>query len=618
VDHRPSDLDPYPRTGRDLAAGEVWQQSLERSRQRRRLERASRSHRQRRKGTSLAVGAAMLASPVMPAFAGKGGGRAGGAGPAAVDTSSLSAATGGRTELLRFGDVGPAVASIQRQVGVDDDGIFGPITQAGVQRFQRAHGLGVTGIVDARTWATLFNGRVLFYDQSGDRGGAPSLTADVRLVVDDDDQDGDGGPGSPEGTGSAPATTSAPGTSESPPSDGTSSDDSGEPETPEPRRSRPAPPPPPAPQPVAPPTQAPAGGCTDGRVSAPVQGTVTGRFGEGRGDHSHSGLDLAAPSGTPIHAVQCGTVVQSGSDSGYGLMVCVRHAGGVTTCYAHMSRTQASVEQQVGAGQVIGYVGCTGSCTGPHVHVEVRRNGRAEDPAPYLAGQQTIAGATATAASTRRTPTTSAGTSRSSMARAAVQTGASPAPAAAPAATPAPAVAQGAQPADAAAAQPAAAPAPAPPAAPSDQAAPAPEPAPTPTPAPAEAPTDAAPAPAPEQSAPEQSLPEPAAPTEQSAPAPAPESAPAPTPAPAEAPAEATPAPAPQQSAPEPAPEQSAPEPAREQSAPEPTPERSAPEPTPAPEQSAPDLAPAPEPTPAPQQSAPEPAPTPDAAPIAA
>ena len=61
MDHRPSDLDPYPRAGRDLAALELWDQSLERSRQRRRLIEKSRSHRQRRKGTSIAVGAAMLA-----------------------------------------------------------------------------------------------------------------------------------------------------------------------------------------------------------------------------------------------------------------------------------------------------------------------------------------------------------------------------------------------------------------------------------------------------------------------------------------------------------------------------------------------------------------------------
>jgi murein DD-endopeptidase MepM/ murein hydrolase activator NlpD len=579
VDHRPSDLDPYPRIGRDLAAGELWEQSLERSRQRRRLERASRSHRQRRKGTSLAVGAAMLASPVMPAFAGsagKGGSRSSGSGAPALDTSSLSAATGGRTELLRFGDVGPAVAAIQRQVGVDDDGIFGPITQAGVQRFQRAHGLALTGIVDARTWAALFNGRVLFYDQSGDRD-APARPAVVRLVVDDDE---DGPAGSPEGTGDAPATAEEP--SGDPGGGGEGSGEDAPDATPAPRPTRPAPQP--APRPEAPTTtQTQAGGCA-ARTSAPVQGTVTGRFGEGRGDHTHAGVDIAAPSGTPIQAIQCGTVVQSGSESGYGLMVCVRHAGGLTTCYAHMSRTQASVDQQVRAGQVIGYVGCTGSCTGPHVHVEVRRNGRAEDPAPYLAGQQTIAGTTATAASVRRTPTTSAGVSSRTVARAAVQTGAAPTPAAeptqaAPAAPPAPAVA----PAQAApAAQPVAAP---------EQPAPAPAPAPE-QPAPA-------PAPAPEQSAP--------------AAAPAPE--------------QPAPAPAPEQPAPEaaPAPEQAAPEPAPtpEQAAPALAPEQSAPASAPAPEQPAPAPAeePAPTPAPAPEASAPAPenaAPADAAAPAAA
>jgi len=562
VDHRPSDLDPYPRLGRDLAAGELWAQSLERSRQRRRLERASRSHRQRRKGTSLAVGAAMLASPVVPAFAGGAGKRGSrpGAGAAASDTSSLAAVTGGRTELLGFGDVGPAVAAVQRQVAVDDDGIFGLITQAGVQRFQRAHGLAVTGVVDARTWAALFNGRVLFYDRSGDRAAPPARTAVVRLVVGDED----GPAGSREGTGAPPSPAEEPSAEEpsaeepsagDPSGDGGSGDDG-----------TPAPRPAPAPRPVAPTTQTPAGGCTDGRVGAPVQGTVTGRFGEGRGDHSHTGLDIAAPSGSPIHAVQCGTVAQSGSESGYGLMVCVRHAGGVTTCYAHMSRTQASVNQEVRAGQVIGYVGCTGSCTGPHVHVEVRRNGRAEDPAPYLAGQRTIAGATATAASVRRGPTTSAGGSSRTLARAAVQTGATAASATdptqdAPLARPAPA-----------AAAPAGAPAP-------TTSAPA-QSASAPAPAPAPVTDESAPARVP---APEQSTPEPAPAPEQSAPA----AVPAPEPPPA--PEQSAPVPAPE---PPPAPEQSAPVPAAE---PPPAPDQSAPAPAADPAQAAPapDQAPA-------------------------
>src|SRR4051794_28371756 len=209
VDHRPSDLDPYPRHGRALATLELWEQSLARSRQRRRLEQASRSHRQRRKGTSLAVGAAMLAAPVMPAFAGglsrgssSASGRSG-ASDSALDLSSLAAATGGRTQLLRFGDVGPAVVAIQRQVGVAADGIFGPVTRAGVERFQRAHGLGVSGIVDARTWAALFNGRVLFYDESGAGGRAASAPsrASLRLVVDRDSDGSGPSAASPEGTG---------------------------------------------------------------------------------------------------------------------------------------------------------------------------------------------------------------------------------------------------------------------------------------------------------------------------------------------------------------------------------------------------------------------------------
>jgi Meckel syndrome type 1 protein len=558
VDLRPSDLDPYPRFGRDLATLALWDQSLERSRQRRRLEAASRSNRQRRKGTSIAVGAAMLAAPVVPAFAGvsrggspKGTSGQGGRAAAPVDTSSLAAATGGRTQLLRFGDVGPAVTAIQRQVGVTPDGIFGPITRGAVERFQRDHGLGVTGIVDARTWAALFNGRVLFYDAPGSSGAAgrsaaAAPRASVRLVVD---RSGSAGPASLDGTG---AVSSDEGDGGSPPGSSGSTGSSGsgvgsaeseagsDSDGPAPQSSAPSKRDAPTPKRATPAPSAPApttsaGGCTSGRIVAPVSGaTLTGRFGESRPGHLHAGDDLAVASGTPIHAAQCGTVVQSGAEQGYGLMVCIRHAGGVTTCYAHMSRTAATVSQQVQAGQVVGYVGCTGNCTGPHVHFEVRRDGTAVDPAPYLAGTQTIAGTTstasashATAASTRRTTTTSAGTSGRATVQAAVvrssatggvEAGAAAAPAAGSAAAPA---AQAAAPATAAApaaatpapaaAQPAAAPAPA--AAESS-------PAPAAQPAPASEPAQSAPAPT--ESAPEPTQPAPAAQPapEESAPAP--------------------------------------------------------------------------------------------------
>ena len=142
-------------------------------------------------------------------------------------------------------------------------------------------------------------------------------------------------------------------------------------------------------------------GCTsDGRMVAPVNGTVTGSYGEGRGDHTHSGTDIAAPTGTTVRAAECGTISVSGSESGYGEMVCIRHAGETTTCYAHLSERSVGVNEYVKAGQKIGEVGCTGSCTGPHVHFEVRQNGVAEDPSPYLQGSRTVAGASAEATST--------------------------------------------------------------------------------------------------------------------------------------------------------------------------------------------------------------------------
>src|SRR4051794_41940750 len=126
----------------------------------------------------------MLAAPVVPAFAasssGRGGGGAGSRPEGALDTSSVAAATGGRTQLLRFGDVGPAVAAVQARVGTAADGIFGPLTRAAVERFQRAHRLAPSGVVDARTWAAVFNARVLFYDDSGSAAATASTAAAAR------------------------------------------------------------------------------------------------------------------------------------------------------------------------------------------------------------------------------------------------------------------------------------------------------------------------------------------------------------------------------------------------------------------------------------------------------
>lgn len=94
----------------------------------------------------------------------------------------------------------------------------------------------------------------------------------------------------------------------------------------------------------------------------------------------HSGVDLAAPIATPIRATADGVVTRASWAGGYGLLVAIRHKGGVETRYGHMSRLAVEPGQRVTQNAVIGYVGSTGRSTGPHVHYEVLLNGRAVDP----------------------------------------------------------------------------------------------------------------------------------------------------------------------------------------------------------------------------------------------
>lgn len=98
----------------------------------------------------------------------------------------------------------------------------------------------------------------------------------------------------------------------------------------------------------------------------------------------HSGLDFRAPYGAPIHAAADGTVSFVGQRSGYGNVVEVSHGNGMITRYAHMSRFGARTGQDVSAGDVIGAIGNSGRSTGPHLHFEVRINGRAVNPRPFL------------------------------------------------------------------------------------------------------------------------------------------------------------------------------------------------------------------------------------------
>ena len=100
----------------------------------------------------------------------------------------------------------------------------------------------------------------------------------------------------------------------------------------------------------------------------------------------HSGIDLDAPLGSTIRAAAAGTVIYAGWYSGYGDMIDIQHADGVVTRYAHLSAYAPNMRYgtTVAEGQVIGFVGHTGDATGNHIHFEVRINGRAVDPAPYI------------------------------------------------------------------------------------------------------------------------------------------------------------------------------------------------------------------------------------------
>jgi murein DD-endopeptidase MepM/ murein hydrolase activator NlpD len=116
----------------------------------------------------------------------------------------------------------------------------------------------------------------------------------------------------------------------------------------------------------------------------PVNGPVSSPFGW-RWGRMHEGVDIAVPAGTPIRAAKAGNVILAAYTSGYGNYTCIDHGGGLSTCYAHQSSYATSVGDSVAQGDVIGYVGCTGSCFGDHLHFEVRIDGAPVDPVPWLA-----------------------------------------------------------------------------------------------------------------------------------------------------------------------------------------------------------------------------------------
>lgn len=125
-----------------------------------------------------------------------------------------------------------------------------------------------------------------------------------------------------------------------------------------------------------------------GRLAWPLQGPINSGFGNrrdpfGNGTRMHSGIDIGAPSGAPIHAAADGTVVSAGWNGGYGNAVIIDHGDGLATLYGHMSKIGVS-GGQVSQGEVIGYVGSTGNSTGPHLHFETRVNGNPQNPMNFL------------------------------------------------------------------------------------------------------------------------------------------------------------------------------------------------------------------------------------------
>lgn len=115
----------------------------------------------------------------------------------------------------------------------------------------------------------------------------------------------------------------------------------------------------------------------------PVSGTITSRFGR-RSGGTHTGLDIATSRGTSIVAAAGGTVTSASYRGSYGNLIIISHGNGIETYYAHCDSINVSAGQTVSQGQLIGRVGSTGNSTGPHLHLEVRVNGVAQNPQNYV------------------------------------------------------------------------------------------------------------------------------------------------------------------------------------------------------------------------------------------
>lgn len=143
---------------------------------------------------------------------------------------------------------------------------------------------------------------------------------------------------------------------------------------------------------ISPPPSAGAAGAANGGApsGAPVRWSgLTSRFGMRfhpllNQSRLHAGIDLRAAMGDPVRATSAGVVQSAGWQGGYGLAVRIDHGRGIETRYAHLSRLNVGSGQVIKPGDIIGFVGSTGRSTGPHLHYEVRQNGRPVDPSSTL------------------------------------------------------------------------------------------------------------------------------------------------------------------------------------------------------------------------------------------
>ena len=121
----------------------------------------------------------------------------------------------------------------------------------------------------------------------------------------------------------------------------------------------------------------------------PVRDSVTSPFGirwDGVLPGVHRGVDIRAEEGTPVRTMGAGRVRFTGWMNGYGNVVWIDHAGGVLSVYAHLSNIDVAAGRPIGAGELVGASGSTGTVSGPHLHFEVWKRGRQIDPVRYLGG----------------------------------------------------------------------------------------------------------------------------------------------------------------------------------------------------------------------------------------